>query len=479
VVATVFEYAVVSAAGHGRGKAGVVGVKEPTIAPAPLDVFVEYAAAVGHTLGIAFLPDGLHQLTGCAHLGVGGGDGVVQARKMALHPRGAVAGPAGAFQSGAAHGRLLVADQKSAGRRAVQIGGQRQSRLIANDGGIRRLGLGMGIDQTEDAPAQPIVHLMGTFADHLTVAVHHQADVAHRAGRGCKILAGAPGHMVEIPLILNGREDIAVFAGGIDLVGRDIRTGVALLAGVWFTRGFDGKMVPGVASAAGPPAAIRIDTTHALVGPPFEDREDHFAHIGVTLFSTGHLQTRAVAVIAAIGPGHGVGRCEMKLALFYFTLAQDCPFKIVIQRIAGEVAIGRGHDVARILLPLDGVADRAIVGTDHHMDLISVVLEGVFMGIPPQGMAFGTPHAGVEYLIRHLFAGDFKAQSLDLHGRLGRDSRMTAAFPVRHDAGMNTAVAIHTLLCGRTEGGIGGQNQCDGKKKQESDERRAAKSIHG
>ena len=58
-----------------------------------------------------------------------------------------------------------------------------------------------------------------------------------------------------------------------------------------------------VADRARPLTAVGIDAARTLVGPAGNHRKLHLAEIGLALLETGHLEPRAVAVVAGFGGG--------------------------------------------------------------------------------------------------------------------------------------------------------------------------------
>ena len=83
-------------------------------------------------------------------------------------------------------------------------------------------------------------------------------------GRSNKVSTGHPGHVLEIPLPFERREDVPMFALVIDIPGGDIRFDMALGARVRLSGNADGKSVPWMARRACPRTAIGIDP--ALIG---------------------------------------------------------------------------------------------------------------------------------------------------------------------------------------------------------------------
>ena len=71
-----------------------------------------------------------------------------------------------------ANSHLFFIDKIFGCQATVQIGRQRQSVFVADNAGIGFNGMRMGVNQTQNAPRQPIVHLMGSFNHHLLIGVY-------------------------------------------------------------------------------------------------------------------------------------------------------------------------------------------------------------------------------------------------------------------------------------------------------------------
>ena len=237
-----------------------------------------------------------------------------------------------------------------------------------------------------------------------------------------------------------------MFAGEIDLVGRDIRADMAFLAGVGLAGHLDGKAVPGMAGRAGPPAAIQIDAADPLVGPAGDDGKFHFTGVRVPHLGFDDLEDGAVAVVTGIGLGIRIFGGNFELAVFQRRCPQDGALELLVNRIVSEIGVGMGHDVARVLVGLGGVAGAAVVRTDHHMHVVAVVLERVGMGIRPQGMAFGAAHGHALQGFRHIGTGHLAGRIRDRHGRLGGNGRMASGAPALHDAWVKNGMAIKAFL---------------------------------
>ncbi len=265
-----------------------------------------------------------------------------------------------------------------------------------------------------------------------------------------------------------------MLAGLVDLVDRNVRSDMALLAGVRLARHFDGKLVARVAGRAGAERAVQVHPPHSLVGPAVDLRELELAgKTGVARLGAAHLEPGAVAVVAGLGLGGCVGRLDCDLAVPALDAAQDRLLEVLVELVAGQVLVGMRHDVAGVLLRLLGVAGAAVPGADHDVDVVAVVLEGVGMLLGPQRVALGTADHGALQLLGHIRARDFQPESLDRHGLPGRHLGMATFLPVLDDARMKDAVALDARLSGVTHLHLGrrqapGKNEkADGRKPEE------------
>ena len=66
---------------------------------------------------------------------------------------------------------LRFTNQVFGGKRTIQTGGKRLAVFIANNARIRTLRVRVGINQTEYAPGQPIVHLVGSFGNNVLIRI--------------------------------------------------------------------------------------------------------------------------------------------------------------------------------------------------------------------------------------------------------------------------------------------------------------------
>ena len=138
--------------------------------------------------------------------------------------------------------------------------------------------MGMGIDEAYDPPGEAVVHLVSPFCNHPVFRVDKKAYMAGSAGRSCEILSKDPGDCLEIPILAKGGEDIPMFADLINTISGDVRTFMALGAGMGFSCHLNGKLVPGMAGSARALTSVRIDPANPLVGPSREDWEFHLPH---------------------------------------------------------------------------------------------------------------------------------------------------------------------------------------------------------
>ena len=120
---------------------------------------------------------------------------------------------------------------------------------------------------------------------------------------------------------------------------------MALFAGMGFTGRGHGKAVAGMAGGAGTFAAVQIDATDALVGPPGDDRELQFTGIRIPHFGFGDLEDGAMAVIAGIGLCIRIFGRDRELAVFALGRPQDRTLQLLVNGIVGEILDGMRHDV--------------------------------------------------------------------------------------------------------------------------------------
>ena len=253
----------------------------------------------------------------------------------------------------------------------------------------------VGVDEPEHAPGQAVVHLVRALGDHVAFGVHHQADVAGGAGRRREVLADGPGHGLELPVLVVGREEVAVFARLVDLVHGDVGPDVALLARVRLARRLDREPVPGVAGGARAQGAVEVDAADPLVRPALDLRELELAgQVGVADLLARDLEFRPVAVVAALGLRGRVGGLDRAAPALALRAAEDGALEVVVERVVGEVLVGVRHDVLRILVGLLDVAGAAVARADHDVDVGPVVLERVGVLPGPQGVALGAADCG-------------------------------------------------------------------------------------
>ena len=97
------------------------------------------------------------------------------------------------------------------------------------------------------------------------------------------------------------------------------------------------------------------------------------------------------------------------------------------------------------------------VGVIDGVCVMVGVLEGVGVGLRPEGMAFGAAHGHTLQGIRHRGAGNFACRPLDAHGLPGGDGGMAAGAPVGNDAGVEYCVALQAFLGGIADRSLLGQ----------------------
>ena len=95
------------------------------------------------------------------------------------------------------------------------------------------------------------------------------------------------------------------------------------------------------------------------------------------------------------------------------------------------------HDIFGILLSFGRMTRLAVIGADHHMNIIAVVIKCILVRFGPLGVAFGTTDHDILQTFRNRFAGNFAGNAFNRHGVLGSDPRVTTVLPVFHDTRMN------------------------------------------
>ncbi len=415
----------------------------PDIHPTFLNGLIKRIAVL---VGIFPLPDIAHDLGGQFDIRIRLLDGVFKTPPVPVDPGSVVAVQAGRLHGLAASGLLFRADQVLLGQGAVQAGRQGQPLAVSDYGCVRFPGMGVGIDQPENAPGQAIVHLVGSFGDHLLIGIDQQADVAAGTGRGSEILPDLPGHGIEIPGFVHGGIDIAVLAGLVDFGCGHIRTHMTFLAGVGFTGHLDGKRMPGMAGRAGTQTPVQVDPADTLIGPALDDGKLQFTgQFGIADLLTGHHQLGAVTVVAGLCPGIVVGRFEGDAAIFSFLGTDNAALQFLVQRVFGQVRIGVGHQVVGILGRFFGMADSTVLGADHDVDIIAVVFKGIGVGRGPLGVALGTPDRCPGQFGGDFPRGNLASQTFHCQGRLGCRFGVAAVLPILNDPGMQASVAIETF----------------------------------
>jgi len=99
---------------------------------------------------------------------------------------------------------FVVIDQVCGGGLPIEISGKRKTGFALDHTGVRRFGVGMGINQTKNPPGKAIVHLMSPLRYDIALWSDNQADMAGGTGRCSEIFAHCPGNFLEIPLFADG-----------------------------------------------------------------------------------------------------------------------------------------------------------------------------------------------------------------------------------------------------------------------------------
>jgi hypothetical protein len=99
---------------------------------------------------------------------------------------------------------FVVIDQVCGGGLPIEISGKRKTGFVFDHTGVRRFGMGVGINQTKNPPGKAIVHLMSPLRYDIALWSDNQADMAGGTGRCSEIFAHCPGNFLEIPLFADG-----------------------------------------------------------------------------------------------------------------------------------------------------------------------------------------------------------------------------------------------------------------------------------
>ena len=134
----------------------------------------------------------------------------------------------------------------------------------------------MGVNQPKYTIGKPIFDLVGAFDDNFTFSIDEETDMARSTCGRTEILSNGPWDRLEIPVLLMGRENIAMLASCINLKCGHVGASMALLAGKRLSRHLNGELVPGVTGRTGATAAVQVDATRALVRPTSDYGEFHF-----------------------------------------------------------------------------------------------------------------------------------------------------------------------------------------------------------
>ena len=82
--------------------------------------------------------------------------------------------------------------------------------------------------------------------------------------------------------------------------------------------------------------------------------------------------------------------------------AIDGSDQVHVDGVVQEISVRIGHEILRVLIRLDGVADRAIPWTHNGVDSEAVVLETIFTSLGVHGVALCAAHGRVREFIRDL-----------------------------------------------------------------------------
>ena len=125
---------------------------------------------------------------------------------------------------------------------------------------------------------------------------------------------------------------------------------------------------------------------------------------------------------------------------------------LLMQLVMHQITVRMRHDVFGILLSFGRMTGLTVIGADHHMNIIAVMLKGIRMGFGSERVAFGASHHNVLQAFWHRGAGNFAANTLHCHGFLRGDHGMTTFLPTADDSRVNRCVAVDTLGTGFAEG---------------------------
>ncbi len=120
----------------------------------------------------------------------------------------------------------------------------------------------------------------------------------------------------------------------------------------------------------------------------------------------------------------------------------------LIQFVISEITVSMRHNIFGILLSFGRMAGLAVIGADHHMHLIAVMLKGISMSFGSECVALGTPHHNVFQVIGNRLTGDFAGDAFHCHGFLGGDHGVAAFLPATDNARMNRCMAIDAFGAG-------------------------------
>jgi hypothetical protein len=78
----------------------------------------------------------------------------------------------------------------------------------------------------------------------------------------------------------------------------------------------------------------------------------------------------------------------------------------------------------------------AVIGADHYMNIITVVIKRVRMRFRPPGVAFGAPYRNVLQVFRNRSTRYLPGNAFGCHGFFGGDLRVATVLPISDNAGV-------------------------------------------
>jgi hypothetical protein len=106
------------------------------------------------------------------------------------------------------------------------------------------------------------------------------------------------------------------------------------------------------------------------------------------------------------------------------------------------------HDILGILLSFGGMARLAIIGADHHMNVIIDVVKRIGMRFGSEHVAFRTAHHHILQVLWNIATGYLAGGGFHCHGVFGGYLGVTAFLPATDDARMNSLIGISAAKVG-------------------------------